>query len=142
MPIPSILNIDNPDLSPKLLSEKHNDKLIEFGKVIQSVISRAFLIDNYYQLALVPAADLFNHLSPKTKDGKVIDRENIHFVCDGTVCEVCGEQECDHEEEGRSLMTMTTTSTISNKSHGKAVMILKVSHQLVWTIYMKWSKTN
>lgn len=100
LPIPSILNIDNPDLSPKLLSEKHNDKLIEFGKVIQSVISRAFLIDNYYQLALVPAADLFNHLSPKTKDGKVIDRENIHFVCDGTVCEVCGEQECDHEEEG------------------------------------------
>ena len=70
LPIPSILNIDNPDLSPKLLSEKHNDKLIEFGKVIQSVISRAFLIDNYYQLALVPAADLFNHLSPKLKMGK------------------------------------------------------------------------
>ena len=37
--------------------------MIEFGKIIQSVTSRAFMVDDYYQLALVPAADLFNHLS-------------------------------------------------------------------------------
>ena len=99
LPIPSILNINNTDLCSEILIKHHNDKLIEFGKVIQSVISRAFMIDNYYQLGLVPAADLFNHLSPKLIDGKVLDRENIHFVCDGTVCDICGEQECDHEED-------------------------------------------
>lgn len=75
----------------------NSDQLVEFGKVIQLVISRAFFVDSYHQLALVPGADLFNHLSPIEEDGVRVDRENVHFMCDDDVCEICGEQACGHQ---------------------------------------------
>ncbi|KAL6450895.1 LOW QUALITY PROTEIN: RKM3 Ribosomal lysine N-methyltransferase 3 [Candida maltosa Xu316] len=96
--IPDVLNIPTTDISSDIITSKYHAQLVQFGKIIQSVSSRAFSVDNYYQLAMVPAADLFNHLSPKLVDGEVVNRENIHFVCDGTVCDECGEQECDHQD--------------------------------------------
>lgn len=69
------------------------------GKIFTSITSRAFAIDNFYQLSLVPFADLFNHMSPVVVDGKLSNQENVNFVCDGQVCDDCGEQDCDHEDE-------------------------------------------
>ncbi|MCP8718361.1 MAG: hypothetical protein M5F18_03575 [Asgard group archaeon] len=96
--IPDVLNINVSELTPEVLQKEYQVQMIEFGKIIQSVTSRAFMVDDYYQLALVPAADLFNHLSPIIQDGHVKNRENIHFVCDGNVCDKCGEQDCYHME--------------------------------------------
>ncbi|RCK63921.1 Ribosomal lysine N-methyltransferase 3 [Candida viswanathii] len=93
--IPPVLDVDESEVA-EIDNGKYPTKLIEFGKIIQSVTSRAFMVDNYCQLALVPAADLFNHLSPIVTDESVVNRENIHFVCDGTVCDDCGEQDCQH----------------------------------------------
>lgn len=83
----------------------HYEKLMLFGKYVQTVISRAFSVDDFHGLSLVPGADLFNHLLPvlRTEDdlAMVEGRENVHFVCDGNgICGVCGEFNCeDHEED-------------------------------------------
>lgn len=56
----------------------------EFIKVALIVASRAFDVDNYHELALVPGACFFNHG----------DLENAHFEAVGDVCDLCGEIEC------------------------------------------------
>ncbi|BFZ59237.1 hypothetical protein YB2330_000243 [Saitoella coloradoensis] len=70
-----------------------------FGKAMSVVASRAFEIDQYRQLALVPFADIFNHGA----------EEHVHFETNDDVCTVCGEfGYCEHmaaedqeeEEEG------------------------------------------
>lgn len=98
--IPDVLNID-PDTDWEDITAKHNDKLIQFGRYVQAVISRAFTVDKYLGLSLVPGADLFNHLSPIVTDGVVMDQENVHFECDdgADLCEECGEIGCAHLEE-------------------------------------------
>lgn len=97
--IPSIFDVKTSELTSEIITSAYHSQLIQFGQIIQSVSSRAFMVDNYCQLALVPAADLFNHLSPIVQDGKVMNRENIHFVCDGSVCDECGEQDCNHNQD-------------------------------------------
>lgn len=69
----------------------------EFGKCTQAVISRAFDVDKYHGLSLVPGADLFNHLSPTKLGESLVPRENVHFVCDDDLCGICGEDGCEHE---------------------------------------------
>lgn len=79
--------------------------LLRFGNCVQNVISRAFTVDKYYGLSLVPGADLFNHLSPIILKGEMKSRENVHFVCDDDedLCPKCGEIGCNHlEEDGES----------------------------------------
>jgi len=97
--IPDVLNISADSLTIETAFTKYHEKVLEFGQIIQSVISRAFKIDNFYDLALVPGADLFNHIDPVMSENKVVGRENIHFVCDAEVCETCGEDDCAHDEE-------------------------------------------
>lgn len=97
--IPDVLNISADSLTIQTAFTKYHEKVLEFGQIIQSVISRAFKIDNFYDLALVPGADLFNHIDPVMSENKVVGRENIHFVCDAEVCETCGEDDCAHDEE-------------------------------------------
>lgn len=77
----------------------YKDNLETFGKYVQAVISRAFQVDEYHGPSLVPGADLFNHLSPILDNDEIQERENVHFVCDADVCHICGEGECDHEDE-------------------------------------------
>lgn len=74
------------------------DNLELFGRYVQAVISRAFTVDKYLGLSLVPGADLFNHLSPVFSDGEVVERANVHFVCDDDddLCGECGEIGCAH----------------------------------------------
>lgn len=99
--IPQVLRID-PDTDWEEIRENHNDKLVQFGRYVQAVISRAFSVDKYLGLSLVPGADLFNHLSPIIADDVVVERENVHFECDDgeDLCEECGEIGCAHLEEG------------------------------------------
>lgn len=95
--VPPVLDYDLSQKSDDF--DNYKDHLEQFGKLVQSVISRAFQVDDYHGPSLVPGADLFNHLSPIIVDEtQVIERENVHFVCDGgeEVCEICGEQDCDH----------------------------------------------
>lgn len=96
--IPSILRLHEMEIETANISEAHTDQLIRFGKCVQAVISRAFTVDKYYGLSLVPGADLFNHLSPITEEDQVVARENVHFVCDDDegLCGECGEYGCGH----------------------------------------------
>lgn len=98
--IPEIFRLLQSDVSKEVDSEEFKSKLEHFGLYVQAVISRAFTVDKYLGLSLVPGADLFNHLSPILADGSVSFRENVHFVCDDgeDFCEVCGETECGHDD--------------------------------------------
>ncbi len=70
-----------------------------YKRATSLVASRAFSVDDYHELAMVPLSDMFNHRS---------GAENVHMVCQGTVCPECGsEVQCEHaigvevvEEEG------------------------------------------
>ena len=96
--IPSVLLLKDKEMDAEKVEGKYHSKLIQFGTYVQAVISRAFTVDRYYGLSLVPGADLFNHLSPIVEDGNLVPRENVHFVCDDDegLCEECGEYGCAH----------------------------------------------
>ncbi len=61
----------------------------EFKKLVVVIASRAFEVDQFRELCLVPGACLFNHS----------DSPDIHFQTDFGVCPVCGDVYCDHEVE-------------------------------------------
>ena len=98
VPIPSVLSLPDTQLSAENLLAKHYDAIVYFGRHVQTVISRAFEVDDYHGLSLVPGADLFNHAFPIEKDSHTIGQENVHFVSSNEVCHFCGEVECDHDE--------------------------------------------
>ena len=53
--------------------------------------SRAFQVDAFHRLALVPLADLFNHSTPN----------HVHLASDDFVCPECGSlHECEHDRDG------------------------------------------
>ncbi|EAZ63977.2 hypothetical protein PICST_52332 [Scheffersomyces stipitis CBS 6054] len=107
VPIPEVLELDKIAFGTDLdrqevvdtIKNQYGDKLTAFGRYISAVISRAFTIDDFHGLALVPAADLFNHIQPSMVEGKIQGNENIHFVCDGNVCDICGDLESNVNEE-------------------------------------------
>ncbi|KAG4303960.1 hypothetical protein PORY_002613, partial [Pneumocystis oryctolagi] len=76
---------------------KENKKILDpniftynnFLKAISVVRSRAFEIDNFHGLGLVPFADMFNHTSTK---------EHIHFQTFYEVCSSCGSAYCCNTE--------------------------------------------
>lgn len=56
------------------------------------VSTRAFLVDAFHGLSLVPLADLFNHEQEST--------HNAHFASDQWVCSECGRfSSCSHDED-------------------------------------------
>ncbi|BGO88554.1 hypothetical protein NBRC10512_004653 [Rhodotorula toruloides] len=62
-----------------------------FARAYSLVSSRAFQVDAYHSLALVPLADIFNHSDPP----------HVHFASETWVCPECGKLErCEHDEEG------------------------------------------
>lgn len=101
---PTVFDVSSTDELDIMRDE--SDKVTLFGSYVQVVISRAFEVDDYHGLSLVPGADLFNHASAELNgDGRIEGREDVHFVCDGDVCGECGEFECDdHEEETEEEM--------------------------------------
>lgn len=55
------------------------------------VSSRAFQVDAFHSLALVPLADAFNHSDPP----------HVHFASEMWVCPECGKLDrCGHDEDG------------------------------------------
>uniref|UniRef100_A0A060T064 Ribosomal lysine N-methyltransferase 4 n=1 Tax=Blastobotrys adeninivorans TaxID=409370 RepID=A0A060T064_BLAAD len=61
-----------------------------YAKSLMVVCSRAFEVDNFRGLSLVPGACLFNHS----------DNEHVHFEADGSVCDMCGAFGfCEHDTE-------------------------------------------
>lgn len=65
-------------------------KFKQFAALFLAVTSRAFDVDNFRDLALVPGADLFNH--------NAYQEEHAHFVTLGGVCQDCGKDECGHNQ--------------------------------------------
>ncbi|ODV93969.1 hypothetical protein PACTADRAFT_77449 [Pachysolen tannophilus NRRL Y-2460] len=64
-----------------------------FAAICAAIASRAFEIDAYHELALVPGADLFNHDS--------FGNEHVHFETVNDVCPFCGREDgCGHNEYG------------------------------------------
>jgi hypothetical protein len=54
------------------------------------VSTRAFLVDTFHSLSLVPLADLFNHEQETV--------HNAHFASDHWVCDECGQfSHCEHD---------------------------------------------
>lgn len=85
---PSELSVDDGDDY-----EVNEAKFRHFAAAFYAVTSRAFVIDDYQQLALVPGADLFNHDSNGDED--------VHFVALARVCPFCGRGDsCGHDEYG------------------------------------------
>ena len=65
--MPEIFDLELPSDSNELesfLTSKHFEKVVMFAKYVQTVISRAFAVDDFHGLSLVPGADLFNHIVP------------------------------------------------------------------------------
>lgn len=60
----------------------------QYADALIMVSSRAFLVDDFHGLSLVPGACLFNHS----------DKEDVHFESDFDVCELCGGLYCDCRE--------------------------------------------
>ncbi|OUM55207.1 hypothetical protein BVG19_g4701 [[Candida] boidinii] len=83
LPIPFELSLEKGD------NDENKNKFHLFTAITFAIVSRAFSVDRYHEIALVPAADLFNHDS--------YGRENVHFETVGDVCKYCGKyRDCDH----------------------------------------------
>lgn len=62
----------------------------DFIRMQSIVSSRAFVVDMYHGLALVPLSDMFNHS----------DDANMHFEADDEVCDECGALgSCPHNDD-------------------------------------------
>ncbi|KAJ7573705.1 hypothetical protein C8J56DRAFT_804112 [Mycena floridula] len=67
-----------------------NPTFPEFCRAISLVASRAFLVDGYHGLSMVPVADAFNH----------IQDNHVHLESDFDVCPECGAlNQCPHDSE-------------------------------------------
>ncbi|CEQ38635.1 SPOSA6832_00093 [Sporobolomyces salmonicolor] len=72
------------------LSSLPSPTIAAFLHAYSLVSSRAFQVDTYHTLALVPLADAFDHSSPP----------HVHFASDVWVCAECGAlDECPHDRE-------------------------------------------
>ncbi|BGP52471.1 hypothetical protein JCM8202v2_000025 [Rhodotorula sphaerocarpa] len=78
------------DLFSRLPPLPHPVSLSTFLHACSLVSSRAFHIDAFHTLALVPLADVFNHS----------DEPHVHLASDHWVCPLCGAlEQCPHDED-------------------------------------------
>ena len=119
VPIPRVFDVELEHCQQNIkyfVQEHFKDKVIDFGRYSLAVISRAFSIDDFHGNALVPGADLFNHMTPvqrDTEDGcEIMVKENVEFICDSSnVCGICGEPDCDDHEDSESEEIMEDSET-------------------------------
>ncbi|KAG8977564.1 hypothetical protein FRB90_008768 [Tulasnella sp. 427] len=72
-----------------------------FTYVYTLVSSRAFHVDAYHGIAMVPIADAFNH----------IEENQVHFESDYHVCPTCGSfDQCAHDEQDSSSLSRSSNS--------------------------------
>ncbi|EMD38232.1 hypothetical protein CERSUDRAFT_113385 [Gelatoporia subvermispora B] len=71
--------------------------LLGFHYAYSLVSSRAFLVDSYHGLSMVPIADAFNH----------VNENHVHLESNYDVCPICGSlSECPHDTEEKSDIHM------------------------------------
>ncbi|SCV68016.1 BQ2448_137 [Microbotryum intermedium] len=77
-------------LPSELLDSIGNPSREIFFRTYSLVSSRAFMVDAYHTVALVPLFDLFNHS----------DTPHVHAEAEHWVCSTCGSfEECPHDDE-------------------------------------------
>ncbi|KAH9004651.1 SET domain-containing protein [Lactarius hatsudake] len=92
-----ILNFYSSVAAPLLKSAGFSPSEREFQHAYALVSSRAFMVDAYHGLAMVPIADAFNHSQDHT----------VHLESDYDVCTFCGSlSECPHDTENREDMAV------------------------------------
>lgn len=114
VPIPRVFDVEVehcPQDIRAFVQEHYKDNVIDFGRYSFAVISRAFSIDDFHGNALVPGADLFNHMTPiqrETEDGlEIMNKENVEFICDSSnICGICGEPDCEDHEDSENEEVM------------------------------------
>ncbi|PWN49376.1 SET domain-containing protein [Violaceomyces palustris] len=79
-----------------------------FQRCYSIVSSRAFVVDVYHGLALVPVADLFNHSS----------HHNIHFESDDVVCPECGSFDACHRHGFTNPLLPPTRRSKAGRGRG------------------------
>ncbi|KAI8454037.1 hypothetical protein BY996DRAFT_6531963 [Phakopsora pachyrhizi] len=90
-------------------SDSHSLDWETFRMAYVIVLSRAFYIDNFHTLALVPIADLFDHS----------DEPDVVMISDDIVCDRCGaHDECDHEIDDNKLKAGKTLVKDSDHDDG------------------------
>ncbi|RPD55360.1 SET domain-containing protein [Lentinus tigrinus ALCF2SS1-7] len=78
------------DVEPLLTSHKLGPSLSGFLRAYSLVCSRAFLVDAYHGLSMVPVADAFNHEQ----------KNHVQLTSEYDVCPECGSlAECPHDHE-------------------------------------------
>ncbi|KAI0649219.1 SET domain-containing protein [Trametes meyenii] len=78
------------DVQPLLISMGAHPTLQGFLRAYSLVCSRAFLVDSYHGLSMVPVADAFNHTH----------ENHVQLGSDFDVCPTCGSlAECPHDRE-------------------------------------------
>lgn len=97
-------------------------------EAVEQVSSRAFEVDVFRGLSLVPGACLFNHGG----------YESVHFVSQSEVCDICGEEYCDHIayeeiEQARNHMKNSSQAIGNEKeieTHDMKILNIKDLHTL------------
>jgi len=91
-----ILNFYERVVEPFLSSRSVEVNLKGYHHAYSLVTSRAFLVDGYHGLSMVPIADSFNHSG----------RNQIHLESDFDVCMECGSvKECVHDGQQSALVS-------------------------------------
>lgn len=90
----------------KTTSVNHGATLHGFLHAFSLVSSRAFIVDAYHGYAMVPVADIFNH----------VQENHVHLESDFDVCPICGAIDtCPHDDTD-TPMPPTQTTPISASS--------------------------
>ncbi|KAI0754931.1 SET domain-containing protein [Daedaleopsis nitida] len=85
---------------PILIANDYRPSIHGFLHAYSLVCSRAFLVDSYHGLSMVPVADGFNH----------IHENHVQLASEYDVCPVCGSlSECPHdrEEDSRNMPSVS-----------------------------------
>ncbi|KAI0833381.1 SET domain-containing protein [Trametes gibbosa] len=93
------------EVQPLLESLDYHPTLRGFLHAYSLVCSRAFLVDSYHSLSMVPVADAFNH----------IHENHVQLASEFDVCPVCGSlSECAHDGDATPLLHPSSPTTPLN----------------------------
>ncbi|GBE89776.1 hypothetical protein BKA93DRAFT_405485 [Sparassis latifolia] len=117
-------------VEPLLSSLSSSNTLSGFLHAYSLVSSRAFLVDAYHGLSMVPIADAFNH----------IHENHVHLESDYDVCPTCGSlSECPHDrEESSGSPTQPSSSKVFPPSTDTCDMVTNLfvpAHSEVFNTY-------
>ncbi|KAI0091781.1 hypothetical protein BDY19DRAFT_646374 [Irpex rosettiformis] len=94
--------------SASIFPEPNPISISGFLHAFSLVSSRAFLIDAYHGLAMVPIADAFNHTQ----------ENHVHLESEHDVCTSCGSfEQCPHDQDNaEEIMTVPRSAHLSSSS--------------------------